>query len=125
MDKPYSEFDYDNEDNNIQDDTDIQNHYNNLGIEFILFGSSLFFIFYNIYCIFKGKTAHCCLKRKFKQKTLETKLLDECSICLADMEEKDKIIILECDHIYHKDCIMEWFERGNINCPMCREKLFK
>lgn len=121
MDKPYSEFDNDNN----QDYNEIKNHYNNLGIEFILLffiGSS---IFYNIYCIFKVKMGNCCLKRKFKQETLKQNLLDECSICLAEMKEKDKVIILECNHIYHKDCIMIWFQKNNINCPLCREPLFK
>ena len=124
MDKPYSKFsdNYDTLSNNNY--TEIENHYNNLGLEFII----LFFIggsiFYNIYYIFKGKMSNCCFKRKLKQKTLKKKLLDECSICLAEMKEKDKVIILECNHIYHKDCIMIWFQKNNINCPLCRKSLF-
>ena len=97
--------------------------YNSFGLQFTM----IFFIggsiFYNIYCIFKDKMGNCCFKKKLKQKTLKENLLDECSICLGEMKKKEKVILLDCNHIYHKDCILEWFQKKNNSCPLCREQL--
>lgn len=42
-----------------------------------------------------------------------------CSICLEDFSEDKENIILECKHIYHKDCIIEWINKDT-SCPLCR-----
>jgi len=47
---------------------------------------------------------------------------DHCSICLSDIENKDKKKILICQHIYHASCIKEWRET-NITCPVCRSDM--
>ena len=41
---------------------------------------------------------------------------EECTICKDEIKEGIK---LECNHVFHKTCIIEWF---NINqtCPLCR-----
>ena len=44
---------------------------------------------------------------------------DHCSICLSDIDNKDKKRVLTCQHIYHTSCIKEWRET-NITCPVCR-----
>lgn len=44
----------------------------------------------------------------------------ECSICLS--KDFDKIIILECGHEFHLECINKWWETGNIYCPLCKQK---
>lgn len=49
-------------------------------------------------------------------------LLDECSICLECYVKKDKIVNLECDHIFHKECIKLWLNKNN-SCPQCRENI--
>ena len=43
---------------------------------------------------------------------------NECIICLEKMIKNDHIKILECGHIYHNKCIIEWFNRVN-ECPLC------
>lgn len=45
---------------------------------------------------------------------------EECSICLESYQEKDKIVQLTCNHIFHKDCIGEWLQNKQNNCPLCR-----
>ena len=49
-----------------------------------------------------------------------------CSICLEDYNEqnKDKIAELNCNHIFHLDCLNEWIDKNDI-CPMCREPILK
>ena len=46
-----------------------------------------------------------------------------CSICLIDFKKEEKIIKLNCNHMYHKECIEKWFLK-NSNCPFCRKEIF-
>jgi len=51
----------------------------------------------------------------------ETGLLQQnCSICLAEYEDEDEIKVLQCDHIFHKECIDRWLFI-NFTCPICRQ----
>ncbi|KAJ3682521.1 hypothetical protein LUZ60_015094 [Juncus effusus] len=44
----------------------------------------------------------------------------ECSVCLAEFQEKESLKILPgCLHPFHVDCIDTWLQ-FNVNCPMCR-----
>ena len=42
-----------------------------------------------------------------------------CSICLDDFDETKDIVYLDCQHIYHEDCIIEWINKDP-SCPLCR-----
>lgn len=42
----------------------------------------------------------------------------ECSICL----EENTNIKLDCNHHFHEDCILDWFQH-NVNCPICRNEV--
>ena len=60
----------------------------------------------------------------YENKDLEQK---NCSICLENYVEGDKIIILCCDHQFHYNCILGLLDPEK-KCPMCRqdiEKLYK
>jgi len=48
----------------------------------------------------------------------------ECTICMVDYEEGDKIIQLKCSpmHYFHEACIKKWL-KINGQCPTCRERL--
>jgi len=43
---------------------------------------------------------------------------NECIICLESMIKGERVKILGCGHMYHYDCIMEWFKRKK-ECPLC------
>ena len=47
---------------------------------------------------------------------------DTCSICLEQLVEGDKIIILPCKHGFHPDCLSPWLKIHS-ECPCCRHKL--
>ena len=46
----------------------------------------------------------------------------QCAVCLTDFENKDKVRNLPCHHVYHNDCITEWFH-NNASCPVCKHNL--
>jgi len=57
--------------------------------------------------------------------------IDQCCICLCEMNEKDETIKneiykLDCGHKFHTDCIIDAFRRTknseNGMCPLCRQK---
>ena len=51
--------------------------------------------------------------------------INQCSICLSDLEEGDLIRTLPCNHYFHHECIDEWLITKNaLNCPMCRSEKY-
>jgi len=50
------------------------------------------------------------------------KIYNQCSICMDNFKDNDKIIILGCNHYYHKKCICKWFKKYNNFCPICKNK---
>lgn len=50
----------------------------------------------------------------------ESKDINEtCAICIEPLKEGDTSIVLKCNHVFHKDCIISWFKKELI-CPICR-----
>ncbi|KCZ76200.1 hypothetical protein H311_02809, partial [Anncaliia algerae PRA109] len=49
-----------------------------------------------------------------------------CSICYTDFNSTDTVIELDCLHIYHCSCIIQWL-MNNRDCPYCKSfiKLIK
>jgi len=59
---------------------------------------------------------------KIKTNTVDPNVLTKgssCSICLEDFDETKDIVYLDCQHIYHEDCIIEWINKDP-SCPLCR-----
>lgn len=46
-------------------------------------------------------------------------IYEACPICLANMDDKTKTYNLDCNHVFHTDCIMKWFRTSDGNCPCC------
>ena len=51
-------------------------------------------------------------------------MTEQCVICLENMDDKQTLLLLECTHIYHKECIDDWLNKSQ-TCPMCRENIDK
>jgi ribosomal protein S27E len=47
----------------------------------------------------------------------------KCVICMENYKENDEVETLPCFHIFHKDCIEEWFNNNNNNCPICKNDI--
>ncbi len=49
----------------------------------------------------------------------ESHFEETCCICFSNYIPKEEIFHLECNHLYHKDCIVPWVKDFG-NCPLCR-----
>ena len=65
-------------------------------------------------------------KEQFKK--LDTKIILEentdnkqCNICMDEYKVNDKIITLDCTHIFHRRCIKHWLLLEKVTCPVCRK----
>ncbi|KAG8686512.1 hypothetical protein FRC11_008828 [Ceratobasidium sp. 423] len=47
---------------------------------------------------------------------------ERCLICLEDYADEEDLRIMNCKHMFHKDCVDRWMETGRNNCPACRTK---
>ncbi|CAF3914708.1 unnamed protein product [Rotaria sordida] len=60
------------------------------------------------------------LKEQFNNKYQQTIIINtQCYICLEDFQSIDSIKILNCQHVFHSECINEWL-RCHSNCAYCR-----
>merc|ERR1719436_2272132 len=49
-----------------------------------------------------------------------------CAVCLEAVEEGDRVITTQCHHVFHADCVMQWWtfqskKTWRIACPMCKQ----
>lgn len=44
----------------------------------------------------------------------------DCSICLDDYVQGDKIRSLPCGHFFHSACITKWLTERSCTCPLCK-----
>ena len=42
-----------------------------------------------------------------------------CAICLSELQPKERVKQLPCDHIFHASCVDMWGENSN-SCPLCK-----
>lgn len=54
-----------------------------------------------------------------EQAAFDGKLNDDCPICY--IKDSEPAIRLKCKHVFHKSCIVEWFNKDK-TCAICREK---
>lgn len=57
---------------------------------------------------------------KIDQKLID--LNESCTICTEKYSLNEDVLLLSCNHAYHKDCIQKWFQEQNM-CPICRKKV--
>ena len=71
------------------------------------------------------KLKHFIMEKKYCKKDEKDPLKIEypaCSICLMDINEGQKTILLPCGHMFHDECVTKWLNIHN-TCPLCRFEL--
>ena len=46
----------------------------------------------------------------------------QCIICMEEFEEKEKVKLLPCGHIFHINCIKQWLLKQK-SCPFCKSEI--
>ena len=65
---------------------------------------------------------------KKKDKDIDEYIVDkkifgyECLICLDEFNHGQRVTMIKCGHIYHKNCLDTWFLKKQ-TCPLCDEQL--
>lgn len=59
-------------------------------------------------------------RKKFKKEKEGSQ--ETCVICLEEFVENTQVNQLRCNHIFHKECIMNWLRESGF-CPICRFKI--
>lgn len=49
----------------------------------------------------------------------ETSVGGDCPICVCSFEIDEKVISLNCSHIFHAGCVTEWLTKHAQTCPLC------
>jgi hypothetical protein len=44
---------------------------------------------------------------------------DICSICHENLNTEQTFEIPECKHVFHSNCLIQWFRTGQCRCPYC------
>lgn len=58
-------------------------------------------------------------KKKYIEYNLKKEIINtECIICLQEISLYENVILIDCGHLYHKECISNWFKK-RLNCPIC------
>ncbi|KAL3499313.1 hypothetical protein ACH5RR_038406 [Cinchona calisaya] len=46
---------------------------------------------------------------------------ESCAVCLYEFEDDDEIRrLLNCRHIFHRNCLDRWMDHDQKTCPLCR-----
>ncbi|KAL3115635.1 hypothetical protein niasHT_012778 [Heterodera trifolii] len=48
---------------------------------------------------------------------------NECAICLDQIDLETFVRPLPCNHIFHNECIENWYGSNHETCPLCRREM--
>lgn len=43
----------------------------------------------------------------------------KCSVCMEDLKQAEAVMLPQCAHLYHRQCVEQWLALKNC-CPVCR-----
>jgi hypothetical protein len=46
-----------------------------------------------------------------------------CPMTLNDFNDGDEVAVLPCGHVFFKDAVLQWLEKEDNRCPVCRKEL--
>ena len=58
--------------------------------------------------------------QKHEEEDIELDL--SCAICMCELEKDEYVYNLCCKHLFHIDCLENWYSRKDI-CPLCKRHM--
>lgn len=49
--------------------------------------------------------------------------VQQCPICISEIQVNQKISVLSCNHLFHLDCLCQWLSTHTKECPYCRTEI--
>ena len=49
--------------------------------------------------------------------------MNSCTICMKEELDNNNTYTTDCNHMFCKECLDDWFQRGNQTCPLCRSHI--
>jgi hypothetical protein len=68
------------------------------------------------------KISSSLVEQQLKSDKNKVSIDNNCSICFELFNNNDNVIILNCNHVYHNNCINEWVKYKS-ECPICRKEI--
>ncbi len=62
------------------------------------------------------------ISRKYRDCSANQQCSTECSICIDTFSQTSDVIQLECNHVFHDECIKQWLKTSK-TCPVCRKSV--
>ncbi|XP_047337299.1 E3 ubiquitin-protein ligase RHA1B-like [Impatiens glandulifera] len=74
--------------------------------------------------IIRYEDFHELMKIETKSIVIQHDSNGSCVVCWERVELSDEIRdLVNCRHVFHKDCLDNWLDEGQITCPICRSML--
>lgn len=64
-----------------------------------------------------GLSPHSLAALQYHQ--VDDKQDQKCSVCMEDLKEAGAVMLPQCGHYYHRQCVEQWLALKNC-CPVCR-----
>ncbi|KAK7520421.1 hypothetical protein IWZ03DRAFT_358492 [Phyllosticta citriasiana] len=64
-----------------------------------------------------------CAKHEEAHPEYKSEIIMTCVICLEQIEDKEKVRALDCNHVFHQNCLDDWYCRWNEFCPLCHRPI--
>ena len=58
-----------------------------------------------------------------RSRSSNDRILDDCPICLSEINRNNDCGIAPCGHIYHVSCLMQLARTTTTLCPLCRKDM--
>ena len=129
-------YEYVAPDNSTNIEVDDDFYFYNFFTPFTLFTLSMCTIYGLCYVVNKIKTISDnadSIRENINIDSLNTLIIcdelpeNNCSICLEEYKNEDVLKKLDCNHIFHKDCLGSWINnntnKNNKTCPLCRRMM--
>lgn len=67
----------------------------------------------------KTEFEQACKALQLEQCLPKAMIGDSCVVCCDQFEADSNVVVMPCNHAFHKPCIGQWLETNNV-CPICR-----